>query len=1400
VKETKTMPSLASRTLRLRREYCELLASPIANCAAEPLEHDIGIWHANIYVPALEITFHFEIDYPHNYPKQAPKVKNCTKIEHPNVFGTFICLDILTMSAETANTPFRGWTPAYTISSLLVQLQSFLFEAISEENSRSWEAREMTKSAATFICFECGHSTHHPTPEIVCLENGREETSTTSSKLNVDDVVYFFLDECDNNLLSTLLEFTDQETLGKICFLLEDVTHIVDLAFAKRSYKCFYTLKKLDDYGTVLGLGAKRFIMPRRSRKTGRKTNQLQQLHCSFDYLSHDAFQRGVRNNIWKDRDFDCFIPLYINGEHGRRSLLMAEEYILHMWNCEELPVLHKRITADLILDTLRKLMNTTVVNMMKTVEDLEAGELQLFDSIKALGGYTSMHHLLLAFCDRYPSIQIEANNRVVEFIKNPLKRDKEITPDIGELLIDLAISDYSWDDFSPAWIEEVFIRNARWILAKYPNLFEKEKSSSCIRLTQSFHATRTGKRLAMFQRFFISEVASPERLKGNPNKNQILLKEYNERLGMPQKGMAESLQTHSRKVIACNNWWDYFTLVDFCVPSAAHLSAWLRNSIEVSKLKQYHEGSRILHFSESFITKRDETTQLEKRHCLCSGSLFKLPENCREIDENSTMELVQQGKVGVDICFVMDCTGSMAAVLDTAKKHILDVVSKTSRKFDGETVRFSIVGYRDHDSPGYGEDSFVLKKFDFTSDPLRMERNVKKFKIGGGGGPEAMCCAMAAAANMSWNRDSHQIVVLIGDQPPHGYVHDYDSYDNGCPCGEDTLRVVHTMTKNGIVVYPVDCGSPDPERQTFYHALARISGGYAFDISEVNLLPEIVVSACVQEGMMEKLKNNIEPLYLECIESHPSGRFEQHCQSIYAQCKAKGVNVNCSLPADGYEYHIEKQVDCIAYCMDIKHARKMATSEYFMNINRRTKLCSYMERPVSLSQVTTCMKRMNASVQKANFLKNGCQYLSSDRFSIDDFKLRWKDFKAKRKIKNFVPWNKLNDKKIRRYRSIPNPVKKNCIKPLESPRNLITHNLCGRFLEVELHGVWTRVKIVKLLRNGKISVTFRGVEFSINEANNWRPASTVAPWSKKTKDNSETSVEASPILLRKLELLKSKRRIVAPPPTTTRKNVAPTTTTRKNVAIPSTTTRKNVAIPSSSSAYSSDAGDSGHSRPSSSTPDHNFIIGQLVYVRNSEDENWRKAVVGSLAPLAVSFQKNGSLQCCRYVSPVELSKCSLRCDAPVLSNLGEQISTYLKGGTEVHILETVNNFVHIVKPLEGWISIAHLSQPSGRGVVQNRSAAVNHQSTQRPRTPPIPTLVISSVPENVSSRDIAMMCMEHGVTPKNIKKINRQGLVAIVQFSTHMDAEWIFGLRLLKNFMPIRWTDEYYQYMTSWN
>jgi ubiquitin-protein ligase len=397
------------RAQRLRRELNELLNSPVDNCSAFPLEDQIDIWHANIYVPSLDVHFHFEITYPKNYPNKAPKVKNLTHISHKNVFGSYICLDILTMSEETANTPFRGWTSAYTISSLLVQLQSFLFEAVAERNGS-----RMKREALSYRCTRCPHHGNKVVhPEIACMvaKPGQPKWKPESV---AKAYAWEFLQEVPVVVIQCLCTFLEQTTVTSIRVLCDDKDSkkAIDGVLKKIVYKCFYTLKDLNDEDVVLGLGAKKDIMPRRSRKTKTKAGQLQRLHCSFDYISHEAYEMGVRNNVWKDRDFDSFIPLVINSKHARKSIPLAEKCIMDIWKDYSITHRPRTLTDNIVLETLSKLMNTTVVNMMKTVEDLEAGEIQLFDSIKALEGYTSFHHLLLAFVHKYPSIKDIANEK----------------------------------------------------------------------------------------------------------------------------------------------------------------------------------------------------------------------------------------------------------------------------------------------------------------------------------------------------------------------------------------------------------------------------------------------------------------------------------------------------------------------------------------------------------------------------------------------------------------------------------------------------------------------------------------------------------------------------------------------------------------------------------------------------------------------------------------------------------------------------------------------------------------------------------------------------------------------------------------------------------------------------
>jgi ubiquitin-protein ligase len=103
--------------------------------SARPLSNSLYIWHGNLRGPEGTLyeggVFHFEIVFPMNYPIGPPTIRSFTNIPHPNVIGgTNICLDILD---GTNKEIYQGWTSAYTIETILIQLQSYLFEELPKD-------------------------------------------------------------------------------------------------------------------------------------------------------------------------------------------------------------------------------------------------------------------------------------------------------------------------------------------------------------------------------------------------------------------------------------------------------------------------------------------------------------------------------------------------------------------------------------------------------------------------------------------------------------------------------------------------------------------------------------------------------------------------------------------------------------------------------------------------------------------------------------------------------------------------------------------------------------------------------------------------------------------------------------------------------------------------------------------------------------------------------------------------------------------------------------------------------------------------------------------------------------------------------------------------------------------
>ena len=127
---SKKMQTFSHKRLMKDLEEIENEKIPTVGVTARPLEKDLFTWHANIRGPEGTLyeggVFHLELVFPQSYPHHPPTISLFNTIPHPNVFGNYICLDMIQQHRRREEG--GGWSSAYSVQSILTQLQSFLFE------------------------------------------------------------------------------------------------------------------------------------------------------------------------------------------------------------------------------------------------------------------------------------------------------------------------------------------------------------------------------------------------------------------------------------------------------------------------------------------------------------------------------------------------------------------------------------------------------------------------------------------------------------------------------------------------------------------------------------------------------------------------------------------------------------------------------------------------------------------------------------------------------------------------------------------------------------------------------------------------------------------------------------------------------------------------------------------------------------------------------------------------------------------------------------------------------------------------------------------------------------------------------------------------------------------------
>lgn len=160
----------------------------------------------------------------------------------------------------------------------------------------------------------------------------------------------------------------------------------------------------------------------------------------------------------------------------------------------------------------------------------------------------------------------------------------------------------------------------------------------------------------------------------------------------------------------------------------------------------------------------------------------------------NAGQHVATSQKPVVDVVFVLDTTGSMSGLIQTAKEKIWSIATTMASAQPTPEIRIGLVAYRDRG------DEYVTKVVDLSDDLDSVYATLMDFQAGGGGdGPESVNKGLYDAVHsMSWSEASqvYQAIFLVGDAPPHM---DYNEVQYPA--------IVASANKKGIVVNTIQCG-----------------------------------------------------------------------------------------------------------------------------------------------------------------------------------------------------------------------------------------------------------------------------------------------------------------------------------------------------------------------------------------------------------------------------------------------------------------------------------------------------------------------------------------------------------------------------------------------------------------
>ncbi|CAM4815313.1 unnamed protein product [Rotaria magnacalcarata] len=477
-----------------------------------PDESNPFLLHCNVLIndgPYRDIMIHLVLHIPEDYPLTGPAGNIAPGLEFDSTYhshihfdgrnGHALCTDLLTnyashfRSIDDGNAKqASGWSPGYTLSTALLQIVTFF----AEPDLR-----------------------HDPLPEsIIRLRNMvktfqfQEEAKST---------------EIDDEKLKAERKHAQRQRE-----LLEKLTCGVTKQNVIENNIClgYPLLVKRNNYGklqseTVLELISYDAYVAE-IQKSGED---------KLDYYEHLKFCSVT------GKDYNHWLPIFINEAHFQKGQTIIQNSISVIYNGSALGSARYDFQPFVALKVLTALMNQSGVQLFN-------GE--MFESKHAIEAYCHFLRLLMHFIDIFPELERNINKMVDNFMRHSQNRNKKVVPDIGEFLIQIALSNkYQFDEIRKYIYEEYFARQILWIERKgvVENLFDIKPRD----LPNIFEAAKVSNHLLVFN----LEMAETFIFSG--------VKEYLDRsYGYPPDNIVEKFQQRLKAIKAIDRYSEFVRAV----------------------------------------------------------------------------------------------------------------------------------------------------------------------------------------------------------------------------------------------------------------------------------------------------------------------------------------------------------------------------------------------------------------------------------------------------------------------------------------------------------------------------------------------------------------------------------------------------------------------------------------------------------------------------------------------------------------------------------------------------------------------------------------------------------------------------------------------------------------------